>query len=499
MLLNEKQLGYQDFESFIKNVDVLNGDFKMAFVGGGQGGSKIVSEFIRLGYYGLIYNTCKGDNEYVDNILKGIDPNKKLLNYDVLNLKGFEGAFKNRETGKKAILHNEKLVKSTFVDNQPLKEADFVWIVVALGGGTGNGSLNLISYIVSSLRKNKKFDGQRPTVGIIAAVPESSSFHQIEKNASDAISEIRKLQQKKLVGSCILIDNDKLMNDYINSSANSKKYKEWTVYGNIIVGRIMTEMNGAIMLHGSEKFDKSEILDIWTLPAMLNFGKMKIDRVPTFSKSGKYTLKEEKAYFDKLIDDALTKHNVFADGYDIKYAYNPGVIILKKNNSKILTDRQAQILRDCMRNKIKDSLAQKDHFGIHTLETTGTYKHESQNDEVIIYIMLPFIKLPKRIENMVNSVKEQVAAKEVIMSDYKEVDLLDDMTSFDVIAATTEEDDDFGDLDKLDLSKLGSSDTTLDDDELSSVFKKEEEEEENDDEDLFELPDFDTLDSIIND
>ncbi|WP_113675912.1 hypothetical protein [Vallitalea guaymasensis] len=486
MELKKKQLGYQDFEGFVRDVDIIKGELNMAFVGGGQGGSKIVSELIRLGYYGFIYNTCKKDNDYVEDILKSIDSDKKHLKYDILTLDGYEGAFKDRETGQRAIIDNQNKIKENVIEAKPLREADFVWVVVALGGGTGNGSLNIISQTISKLRSKQKFNGTRPTVGVIAAVPEGSSFHKIEKNATDAINEIRALQKKKIIGSCILIDNDKLMNDYINSQENTKRYKEWTAYGNLVVSRILAEINGVLNLNSSETFDKSEALDILTLPVMLSLGKMKITKATNFNKDT--GLKGEEEYFDNLIEEALTKYNVLADGYDIRFAFNPGLIIVKKTNSKVLTDRQAQIIRNCLRKKISNSMAEKDHFGIHFTKTTGTYKKPSEEDEAIIYVLLPFLKLPKRINEMVERINNKVNYKKSIMKDYEEIDLgntIDDFNIIDETVSSTPSEE--NELEDLDFSKLGNTDMNEDLDEIINPQNSDDKESQDGD----DFPDID--------
>ena len=206
--INPGTLGYLNLEGFVTREEIDINHLSQTFIGGGQAGGKISAELVRCGYYANLYNTCKTDLEDIKKILEKING----ADYDIIRLKGYDGASKDREIGLKAIQDNSNLLKEKLINNEKIANSDFTWIVVGLGGGTGNGSVGTISQIVSILMKGEKRYKRRtdannniihegyPTVGIIAAIPDKNSTYKIKLNSALALREIEILQEKGLIG-----------------------------------------------------------------------------------------------------------------------------------------------------------------------------------------------------------------------------------------------------------------------------------------------------------
>ncbi|GKX32327.1 hypothetical protein SH1V18_48070 [Vallitalea longa] len=413
MKINVKNLGCQNFEGFMGRKEVKLDKLNMSFVAGGQGGGKITSEPVRLGYYGYFYNTCKEDNMNIKSILESLDS----VNYKILQLDKYDGASKDREIGKEAIKENVNLLKEKLITDKKIIDSDFTWIVVALGGGTGNGSLNSVSQIVSGMmRKNKRYLG-KPTVGIIAAVPEGFAKQKIWLNTAKALQEIKELQKSGLIGACLLIDNEKLMNDYLKKSEDTK---DWTTYGNTTVARLLAELDGLISLPGKETFDKSELLDIYSTPGFFSIGKMRISDIEKYKE--KY-----KEKYNELIKDSFVENNLFCDGYDYKTAVHGGMAVLRPSNSKIFTTKDTLRLKMEMSKFLDSPMVEVTHFGIYDNDEYGTYKHSEKKDEALIYTLVSLKDLPSHINKMTKKALEREKAKQEQMK--KENTDLEDMLS----------------------------------------------------------------------
>lgn len=424
MNINKKQLGYQQFEVFMNQDNVNLGQIKMAFIGIGQGGSKICTEFTRASFHTTFINTSEQDLDYTISILEAIKRNGGDINYETIHLLGYDGARKNRDLGKSAVVDNEDLLNTKLREIKELIEADFVWITAALGGGTGNGALALVAYLINSIRRQSekranKAVQERPTVGVIAAIPRDDESANLRINGALALQEIITLQGDGIIGSCIPIDNEKLVNEYIEH--HQDKYREWSIYGNVTVANTITEIVGALSLTGPQIVDSSELMDVFTTPSFLLVGKKIITE---------NDLSDDDASIKKTVKDLLSNSNVLVDGYDEKYIKALAVIIVKQANSKTLKPAHEILYTRAINQQLQEykAIAAAPHIGYHYMSKPQQKENESLSDKVFMYSFIANKKMPKRILKMSQEAlalrKEQIEEEKALTNDLMGINLL---------------------------------------------------------------------------
>ena len=411
--INPRKLGFLNLEGFVSRPEVNKDHLKLAFIAGGQGGGKITSEFVRLGYPAVMYNTCLQDLQDIDKVLKNVEN----ADYKLIRFKGYDGASKDRDMGMKAARDNVQLLKDELITNEYILDSDFTWIVVSLGGGTGNGSVSFISQIVSGImRADKRYmkkvdengeiiDYGKPTVGIIAAIPEADSEYKIEENAALALEEIQILQKEGLIGSVLLVDNEKLISDFLKMSDEETKNIDWVTTGNCTVAQHLTELALLTCLPGRETFDKSEYLDVCSTSGFLTLGKFKVksnylDELKKLANSDSNSSSEvtEQDIIDLLIKDTFEKQNVFADDYNFNTAVHGALAILTPRHDKVVTVRHALMMKKALKKALNSNMVAVTHFGVFENDVYGTLrKVDVRNDEAIIYTMAVTLELPKRV------------------------------------------------------------------------------------------------------
>ena len=421
--INPGTLGYLNLEGFVTREEIDINHLSQTFIGGGQAGGKISAELVRCGYYANLYNTCKTDLEDIKKILEKING----ADYDIIRLKGYDGASKDREIGLKAIQDNSNLLKEKLINNEKIANSDFTWIVVGLGGGTGNGSVGTISQIVSILMKGEKRYKRRtdannniihegyPTVGIIAAIPDKNSTYKIKLNSALALREIEILQEKGLIGAVLLIDNDKLINDFIEKNKKRPQNIDWVTYGNTTVAQLLTEISLLSSLPGTETLDKSEILDIWSTPSFLTIGKSKLppNWLEEYKERSNIGNEDDQEVINRFIRECFDKQNVFADGFDFSTAIKGSLAVLAPSRNKVISTIQSVMMKRALSAVLQSPFLEQIHYGIIQNNITGSFKNPKSADKVkeaIVYTMCATKNLPKRISKMT---EEALKSKEI--------------------------------------------------------------------------------------
>lgn len=403
-----------DLAGFMTREDADLNFVNFAFVAGGQGAGYITAEFARLGYYTLFYNTCEQDILKLKQLLK--EENIPENNYEILHLKGYDGAAKTRNIGLQAIKDNAEAVQKAIADNERLQKADFVWYVVALGGGTGNGSTGLVTQILSAVRANKRigvekdFEGNiinygNPSVGVIAAFPEKNEGYDIQLNAAEALLELKELQKNGVIGSVLILDNQKLKDDWRDSKLPEKGIK-WSALGNMKTAQILTEISTLVSLPGEETFDKSEWLQVLSTPGFLTVGKKElnknwIDDVKTvMNKDGLNNEVKDREAIKYLVKDILEGSQVFASGYDYDRAIHGALAVVRpeiaKKEEPVITLTQTEDFKDAISDLLYN--VPKVHKGVFINSTWGNISKVKQDkDEAIIYTVAVLDELPERV------------------------------------------------------------------------------------------------------
>lgn len=330
------------FEGHLFNPNTDINHIKYAFIGLGQGGGKQAIEFASHEHYVSLFNTASQDLS---------EAKSRLINYPkecykLTKFGGIDGAAKKRTAGEKAVIENIDMLERELVNDENLKKADFVWVTVALGGGTGSGSVtNIVRVISNFIRTGEKRigyeeevleDGEiyitsegKPTVGIIAAMPSELDGHHMQLNAAEALQELIELQEQNLLGNILLVDNDQFI-------ASGKT--DWKEKSNREVFKIIQEITLTSSLESSETLDKSEVLDIFSEPGFLNIHKVKTT----------------DANFQNL-----TSNSLFGESFCPKNVKLAGVVLVSKEESK-LNNTEVSVRREL--NKTLENIKYM-HFG----------------------------------------------------------------------------------------------------------------------------------------
>lgn len=397
-IFDVNQLKNIKLEGHIINSETDIDKVKYGIVALGQGGGKLAIEFNRIGHYVSLFNTAQEDLSNAEYSLKEFGSN----NYKITKFSGFDGAKKDRNIGLRAVHENLSIIQSNLVNDVNLKKVDFVWVLAALGGGTGAGSITDVVKIVSNLIRNENnrlgyleddeyiINEGKPTVGVIALLPDNSSGHRVKLNAAEALKELIELQEENMLGNILIVDNEKLIDDALTDTTTNLK---WHEKGNAAVVSMLTEVTVTSSIPSQESFDKSELLDIFSEPGFLNFSKYSFD-------------KREQDDLD-IISKESVKSQIFADGFNSEEAIISAFLVVRKKNSKLITDRDEIVLKKKISELMQNT--RYIHFGIYDAMTTLDYetairnigKHDySEKDRVITYTLSVMKNPPKRIIEM---------------------------------------------------------------------------------------------------
>ena len=155
-----------------KNKDECDVSFKFAFVGAGQGGSRIAQAFHRLGYRKLsAINTAQQD-------LNTIDLEHKLCI-------GEGGAGKNPSKANDDFRERKEDVLD-FMRYSFGEDFDRIFVCAGAGGGTGAGTVCPLVDTVRELYDIVKSSSKK--VGVILALPKNSEGKKVNANAFRTLS-----------------------------------------------------------------------------------------------------------------------------------------------------------------------------------------------------------------------------------------------------------------------------------------------------------------------
>ena len=168
--------------------------FKFAFMGAGQGGSRIAEAFYNLGYRKLsAINTAQQD-------LNTIKLENKLCIGD-------GGAGKNPQIAKK-LFHEKKDDVLDCMRDSWGSDVDRVFICAGAGGGSGAG---MCAPLVEAAREYQDIiNCPSKKVGCILALPKHSEGKRVNENAYNTLREVLDLVQKEVISPLIVLDNEKV-------------------------------------------------------------------------------------------------------------------------------------------------------------------------------------------------------------------------------------------------------------------------------------------------
>jgi cell division GTPase FtsZ len=185
-------------------IDDVDVSFKFAFIGVGQGGSRIAETFSKLGYNRVAaINTAQQD-------LNSVDLEHKLCIGD-------GGAGKQPELAKQ--IFKEK--KEDVLDFMRYSFGEsFDRIFVCAGGGGGSGSGMMAPIVEQAQELQRMLDTSSKQVGVILTLPRKSEGQKVHANARRALNEAVNLRNRGLVSPLIILDNEKISELYPNLSVS---------------------------------------------------------------------------------------------------------------------------------------------------------------------------------------------------------------------------------------------------------------------------------------
>lgn len=364
-----------------------NRKLKLTFICCGQYGGRQGDEFKRLGHEAIAVNTSESDLSDLEYI-KG---------NNVIKLDGYNGAVKDIQRGQAAIKDNKSKILN-MLKRPEIKEADFVFVIAGMGGGTGNAAAPII---LSNLpRVRTPFNG-KPSFGAILSVPGSWEKRGIKKNARWGLSHIQDLVSKKVCGSVCLIDNEKLYKiTEALFEANDNKL-EWTDYGNTSLASLLTEIAISTSLPSSRTFDEDEFLDVCSTPGFVSWGKVIIPNSVQFNHN---TMKQ-------LIIQSFNQSPTASDyDYDID-AVNGFIAIVHPDKKEFINESTFRSFEEIYGEFIAN--AEKPHAGFianhewNKINTIQAEEHKQENAYAILYTGAVCSRLPKRIIEMLKEIEQE--------------------------------------------------------------------------------------------
>ncbi len=179
--------------------------FSFAFIGAGQGGSRLAQTFKKLGYNRVAaINTAEQD-------LNTLDLENKLCIGD-------GGAGKDKSKAKE-LFEAKKDDVLDFMRYSFGEKLDRIMICVGAGGGTGAGVL--MPLIETAQELQHTLNSSSKQVGVILALPKSSEGKKVNLNALETLTEAMTAVRQKRISPLILVDNEKISNLHPNLSVSN--------------------------------------------------------------------------------------------------------------------------------------------------------------------------------------------------------------------------------------------------------------------------------------
>jgi cell division GTPase FtsZ len=252
--------------------DECKGAFKFAFVGTGQGGSRIAEAFWKLGYRRVCCVNTTGQDLAAINIP---DANKLIMDI------GSGGAGKDPVKGAVA-------AKQYYEDIYDLmrrcfgKKFDRIIICVGTGGGTGGGSIGTLIDISHDIARSFKVEEEsgQPKVGVIAALPKVSEGAKVNENAYQILTNLftrsgngKGKTDGRTISPLILIDNDRVEKIYPHLSVA----QFWDVANKSVSSLLHLFNSIAIQDSDYTTFDRADLEDVLS-SGVVSFGACPIKK-----------------------------------------------------------------------------------------------------------------------------------------------------------------------------------------------------------------------------
>lgn len=326
---------------------------KQTIIGLGQGGGRMAAELSRFGFPTYLLNSSKSDMEEHKRLI----PDDKRILTKSEEYPELEGTDKNAQLGYQIAVENKEIYKQIALSDD-VQNAEFVWVTVSLGGGTGNGALKVALAFLSQVRKARALFGGKVPLGVICSLPSTDEKGSaFRKNALAGIALIQKFMNDGNIGNAVVIDNEK-MNDYY-AKEPLKTYAGTMIdaksYSNMTVATALAEISTIPLLDGRAVFDKTELLTTWSTPGWLSISKIT-------NLSADDNLQEK-------ITSLYKENEVLAD-YEMKNVVTGAIAVLypnAKNISPKIADDVFKYSSELLKTKVNLSISKNSKLDTLTL------------------------------------------------------------------------------------------------------------------------------------
>ena len=331
--------------------DTFNGAFKFAFIGAGQGGSRIAQAFYQLGYRRVCaINTAEQDLATIQLPAA----NKMCL--------GGGGAGKDPNIAAKVYREKREDVLD-FMKRSFGPEVDRIFVCISAGGGTGNGCamelINTAHELSAALR--------RPiNVGVIVALPKNLEGSKVCVNAYTLMTQLSDAVGRGLITPMIILDNERIESIYPGLAVDPF----WTTANRSIASLFHLFNTTAVQSSHYTSFDQKDFESI------LNAGLIIFGATPVYKW-------QEQSDISFAVRDNL-KRNMLAGGIDLSTGSVAGAIII---GSQIILNQVPQANLDHAFEQLSRLL--KGGNMIHR----GIYRGNKEN--LVVYTMVGGLEQPK--------------------------------------------------------------------------------------------------------
>ncbi|MEQ2529207.1 cell division protein FtsZ [Bacillaceae bacterium CLA-AA-H227] len=346
---------------------------KQTIIGLGQGGGRMAAELSRFGFPTFLLNSSKSDMDEHKRLI----PDDRRIVTKSEEYPELEGTDKNAQLGHQIAVENKELYKKVALSEE-VQNAEFVWVTVSLGGGTGNGALNVALTYLSQVRKARALYGGKVPLGVICSFPSTDEKGSaFRKNALAGVALIQKFMNEGKIGNALAIDNEKMNDYYANGPLKTYAGTEIDAksYSNMVVATALTEISTIPLLDGRAVFDKTELLTTWSTPGWLS-----ISKVTDLSTDDNLEEKITSLYKDNEVLADYEMKNVVAGAISVLY---PNA----KNISPKIADDVYKYSSDLLSTKVNLSISKNSKlenltlYGLSVLPTPSSRVQQLQEEK----------------------------------------------------------------------------------------------------------------------
>lgn len=322
---------------------------RMAFLGSGQGGGRLVESFWTLGYRRVaVVNTTAQDMAAL------AVPNKLLIGKD----RG--GAGKDPTEGAAAAAESSEeildLMVRSFGDG-----VEKLWICLGAGGGSGTGSWpKLVERAAAFCEATSVAKPTSARIGVILTLPKRGEGARVQQNAHVAVLEALAMLQEQRISSLVIVDNAK-----IHELFPKEPIKTFWAKANMHFASTLHTLNVVACLDSEySTFDRADFRSVLGNGLMV-FGSARVDA---------WGSQED---VNKAVRSTVST-GLLADGIDIGSANRAGVVFVA--HLDVLSELPMEYV-DYAFSRLRQSL-KRDGCMLHT----GIYEEVSEGMRVLTIV-----------------------------------------------------------------------------------------------------------------